>query len=103
MPGRTPQRVESLRDDRWVAGREACTRQIGCRAVMYWKQLVMAWLLTATCAVAQPPSAFQDRNAGTASQVNPADLQNIGIDQRLDQQIPLNLEFKDETGRTVKL
>ena len=63
----------------------------------------MVWLLTATFAVAQPPSAFQDRNGGTASQVNPADLANIGIDQRLNQQIPLNLEFKDETGKTVKL
>ena len=30
-------------------------------------------------------------------------LKNVGIDQRLDQQVPLDLEFKDETGKTVKL
>lgn len=38
-----------------------------------------------------------------SSQVNPADLANVGIDQRLDQQLPLHLEFKDETGKTVNL
>ncbi len=30
-------------------------------------------------------------------------VQAIGIDQKLDQQIPLELMFKDETGRDVKL
>ena len=64
----------------------------------------MAWLIMATTfAAAQPPSAFQDKNTGTSSQVKPPELADIGIDQRLDQQIPLNLEFKDETGKTVKL
>jgi protein SCO1/2 len=59
--------------------------------------------LTVTCAVAQPPSAFQDKNSQPASQVSPSDLANVGIDQRLNQQIPLDLQFKDETGKTVKL
>ena len=54
-------------------------------------------------AVAQPPSSFQDKGAGAASQVSPADLSNIGIEQRLDQQVPLDLQFKDETGKTVQL
>jgi protein SCO1/2 len=30
-------------------------------------------------------------------------LQGIGIDQRLNEQLPLDLQFRDETGRTVKL
>ena len=30
-------------------------------------------------------------------------LQEVGLDQRLNAQIPLNLTFKDESGRTVKL
>ncbi len=38
-----------------------------------------------------------------ASQQTPADLANIRIDQRLNQQVPLDLEFKDENGKTVKL
>ncbi len=61
--------------------------------------------LVAMCslAVAQPPSAFQDKSVQPSAQVSPADLSNVGIDQRLDQQVPLDLQFKDETGRTVKL
>ena len=30
-------------------------------------------------------------------------LQEVGLDQKLNTQIPLNLAFKDESGRTVKL
>jgi protein SCO1/2 len=33
----------------------------------------------------------------------PDELQGIGIDQKLDQKIPLNLTFADENGRRVKL
>ena len=60
-------------------------------------------LAATTLALAQPPSAFQDKTTQPASQMSPADLSNIGIDQRLDQQVPLDLQFKDETGKTVKL
>jgi protein SCO1 len=35
--------------------------------------------------------------------VQPADLQKIAFDQRLNAQIPLDLPFKDEAGRTVTL
>ena len=60
-------------------------------------------LLAATAAFAQAPSSFQDKTTQPASQVSPADLSNVGIDQRLNQQVPLDLEFKDENGKTVKL
>jgi protein SCO1 len=33
----------------------------------------------------------------------PPVLQDVGIDQLLNNQVPLDLEFRDETGRTVKL
>jgi protein SCO1 len=33
----------------------------------------------------------------------PLALQDVGIDQKLNAQIPLNLEFRDEQGKTVKL
>jgi protein SCO1 len=56
-----------------------------------------------TFAFAQPPSSFQEKSSQSASQVNPADLSNVGIDQRLNQQVPLDLQFKDEAGNTVKL
>ncbi len=38
-----------------------------------------------------------------APQGKPAMLQNIGIDQKLDQQVPLDLNFRDEAGRRVQL
>ncbi len=60
-------------------------------------------MLFATLAVAQAPSSFQDKDAGTASQVAPPELKDIGIDQRLNQPVPLDLQFKDESGNTVKL
>ncbi len=60
-------------------------------------------MATSTFAAAQPPSSFQDKSTSASSQVSPPDLSNIGIDQRLNQQVPLDLQFKDETGRTVKL
>jgi protein SCO1/2 len=33
----------------------------------------------------------------------PSPLKHVGIDQKLDSQLPLNLKFKDETGKAVKL
>lgn len=35
--------------------------------------------------------------------MRPPVLKDVGVDQLLDHQVPLDLEFKDETGRTVKL
>ena len=33
----------------------------------------------------------------------PADLEGVGIDQKLDAQVPLDLTFRDETGKSVTL
>ena len=35
--------------------------------------------------------------------VRPPRLENVGIEQRLDSQVPPDLAFRDETGQTVKL
>jgi protein SCO1/2 len=68
----------------------------------------MVWLaamLMSACALAaaQPPSAFQDKSLQPSAQVSPADLSSVGIDQRLNQPLPLDLQFKDDAGKTVKL
>lgn len=52
-------------------------------------------------AVAQTPGSAPP--GGRQQQGLPADLRDVGIDQRLDQLLPLGLEFRDETGATVKL
>jgi protein SCO1 len=70
------------------------------------KQLALIILVTATWALAQPgqpapaqPSySMQDSNLKTAL---PKALEGVGIDQKLDEQIPLDLVFKDEAGRNV--
>lgn len=38
-----------------------------------------------------------------SSNTLPAPLRDVGIDQRLNAQVPLDLVFRDETGRAVKL
>jgi len=35
--------------------------------------------------------------------VTPPQLRGVGIDQRLNQQVPLDLKFRDETGQNIKL
>jgi len=51
-------------------------------------------------APAQPNTNMQDSNLKAPL---PGALQGVGIDQKLDQQVPLNLNFVDESGRTVPL
>ena len=60
-------------------------------------------MLASVFVVTQPPSAFMRDASKPAAQVSPDDLKNVGIDQRLDQQLPLDMQFKDETGKPVKL
>lgn len=67
------------------------------------KAVLGAGLLAGVIAVAQPPSSFLRDGSKPSSQVTPDDLKNVGIDQRLDQELPLDLQFKDEAGQTVRL
>ncbi len=43
------------------------------------------------------------RKQGQQSNAVPVALQNIGIDQKLNEQLPLDTTFRDEEGRDVKL
>jgi len=51
-------------------------------------------------APAQPSYSMQDGNLRPAL---PGALQGVGIDQRLDYQLPLDTVFRDEAGRSVPL
>jgi protein SCO1/2 len=64
-------------------------------------------LAVAASAAAQPPR-FTGADVGgpppgTSSELVPDILAKVGIDQKLDAQIPLDAVFRDETGRQVKL
>ncbi len=51
-------------------------------------------------APAQPSYSMQDSNLKPAL---PGALQGVGIDQKLDHQVPLDVTFHDEAGRAVPL
>jgi len=73
---------------------------------LYRSLTVAALSAAAVCAQpgqpapAQPSLSMQDGNLKPAL---PGALQGVSIDQKLDQQIPLYLTFKDEAGRSVPL
>jgi len=59
-------------------------------------------------AVAPPPALAQSQwfgfqKPGKPAEQEPLILKQISIQQRLNTQIPLNLEFRDETGKTIHL
>jgi protein SCO1/2 len=49
------------------------------------------------------PAAGYKREPGMVSSALPAPLREIGFDQNLDQPVPLDTAFRDETGATVRL
>jgi len=68
----------------------------GKRDCLAWRRWLV--LLLGLLAVNGASAARADN-----SKVIPPLLQGIGIDQRLNEQVPLELQFRDETGKTVKL
>jgi protein SCO1/2 len=60
---------------------------------------VLAVILLAVAAVAQMNNGIMGAPANT----RPPRLQNVGIEQHLDAQVPPDLTFVDDTGKTVKL
>jgi protein SCO1/2 len=48
-------------------------------------------------------TAFLCANPAAAQSTLPSSLRTVRFDQRLNEQVPLNLVFRDETGRSVKL
>jgi protein SCO1/2 len=63
------------------------------------KWLFSCCLLLAATASAQPRPA----DTGIPSSAVPAAIREVGFDQNLDHALPLDVEFKDETGRTVTI
>src|SRR5215472_6661830 len=65
---------------------------------------LMTWGLLALGASAAFAQAAPKLNPGeNVPNTQPPILQNVGLDQRLNQQIPLDLMFVDEDGRPVQL
>src|ERR1700684_891288 len=62
-------------------------------------------LLVVAAGLALPagPGAAQLSDPMQSVGVRPDLLKDVGIDQKLNQQVPLDLTFRDETGKTVQL
>jgi protein SCO1/2 len=65
--------------------------------------LVAVACLTALLFAATALQAQQREDVGVPASAKLAGLEGVGIDQRLDQQVPLDLAFRDEAGRAVRL
>lgn len=67
--------------------------------------LILAFAATAAAAWAQPgqPPPQASNMRGSKATPLPPGLQGVGIDQKLDAQLPLDLVFRDEAGRSVPL
>jgi protein SCO1/2 len=68
--------------------------------------LVAAWLALPATSHAQysgvPANGVMSKG-GQPAGIAPADLAKIAFDQKLDARLPLDLPFRDETGRAVRL
>ena len=60
-------------------------------------------LLAAVSAAAQPTRSFRDMQADITAAVLPPGLRDVGLDQKLNAQAPLYLEFRDEDGQQAPL
>src|SRR3954465_9021492 len=49
------------------------------------------------------PASSYRRDPGIPSSVVPKPLREVGYDQHLDERVPLDIPFADESGRTVRL
>ena len=66
--------------------------------------LVAAWLLAYTLLLATPgPVLAHNIVPATGGGQADAILDSVGFDQKLDTQVPLDIEFQDETGASHKL
>lgn len=61
--------------------------------------ILLAAMLLATCAWAQMNNGIMSPPAST----RPPRLENVGIEQHLDAQVPPDLTFRDDAGKAVKL
>jgi protein SCO1/2 len=73
--------------------------------VKIFRTLAIAVATSTMLAAAAPLRAqgLAPDDAGDPAQAKPGLLSKVGIDQHLNQQIPLDLPFTDETGREVRL
>jgi protein SCO1 len=73
--------------------------------VKSFRKLATAFAMSAVLCTAAPAhtQGLAPDDAGAPAKAKPGLLSKVGIDQRLNQQVPLDLAFTDESGREVRL
>lgn len=67
---------------------------------------LLLWVVAAFAAVGWAQGQYPSGGGGImapSANVPPSGLRDVGIEQRLNEQVPPDLVFRDETGKTVKL
>ncbi|MGH9683751.1 MAG: hypothetical protein ACRD4S_09110, partial [Candidatus Acidiferrales bacterium] len=83
-----------------MEGRTKAFFGLSCFSATIWlTSAVIAAALLALPAI----SAAQFSEPTQSINVRPELLKEVGIDQKLNNQVPLDLTFRDETGKTVQL
>ena len=72
------------------------------------RRSMRAWLFALAATLAAPGAAFAQMGPAPPPDLNPATrkpriLENVKIEQRIGEQLPLDATFRDETGRDVRL
>jgi protein SCO1/2 len=67
------------------------------------RSILLLVLVLAAAASAGAQDAVSRRPSGPPASEKPPMLRDVGIDQRLDQPLPLDATFRDEDGRSVRL
>ncbi|MDQ3011745.1 MAG: SCO family protein [Acidobacteriota bacterium] len=70
---------------------------------LYKSVRVIKKIVNSLTAISLVVSSLFVQSDAQPAMMKPPVLKDVGIDQLLNNQVPLDLEFKDETGRTVKL
>lgn len=83
-----------------IQGTQSCFRLFTLVSIV---SIVLGAPQAANAQMNGAPTAGYKRDPGMASTAVPTALRDIGFDQHLDQPIPLDLPFRDESGRTVRL
>lgn len=102
---------EAVSSRQWAVGSQSKTK--GGSVFATSRQIVfICLLLTAHCPLLFAQGRMYDGSAplysprpglGTTENGLPTALREVKIEQRLNEQLPLELQFKDETGRSVQL
>jgi protein SCO1/2 len=64
---------------------------------------IALYLAACTPSLTAQVSGYGEKEVGPVNDKPPSLLNDVGIDQRLNQQLPLNLTFTDDAGRQVQL